>query len=94
MRNLAQRIRPFGTASTLRLRSFMPTNQTGGICPRCSAHTLVWACKMLTGNTVTPVTWVCGHCESVFDRIDLMQAFGADNRENFSQWEKNSSWAY
>jgi hypothetical protein len=72
----------------------MKTSKTGGICPRCSAHALVWACKLLTGNRVTALTFVCGHCESVFDKSDLRKANAVENREKISRWEKNTSWAY
>jgi hypothetical protein len=72
----------------------MKIRKTGGMCPRCSAHALVWVCKLLSGNKVTALTWACRHCESVFDSRDLRSARAADHREKFSRLEKNSSWAY
>jgi len=62
-------------------------------CPRCYAESLILACKLLTGNRVTAQTWVCSSCETVFDRADLKSDHRRSNRENFSQSEKNTSWA-
>jgi len=62
-------------------------------CPRCYAESLILACKLLTGNRVTAQTWVCSSCETVFDRADLKSEHRRSNRENISQWEKNTSWA-
>ena len=62
-------------------------------CPRCYAESLILACKLLTGNRVTAQTWVCSSCETVFDWTDLKSDDRRSNRENFAQWEKNTSWA-
>ena len=62
-------------------------------CPRCYAESLILACKLLTGNRVTAQTWVCSSCKTVFDRADLKSDHRRSNGENFSWWEKNTSWA-
>ena len=68
--------------------------KTNAKCPRCYAQSLVWACKLLTGNRVTSLTWVCRSCESVFDRTDLKRERSRLSREKISQPEKITSWAY
>ena len=68
----------------------MKNPQAVRTCPRCAAHALVWSCKLLTGNKLRPLTWVCPHCESVFDRHDLRRFFAAVQREKSPMQEKIS----